>query len=46
MENEGLAELWNSPMAGLFTYGEFGRAKNGGQNFHSGACCWVALKEK
>ena len=45
MENEGLAELWNSPMAGFFTYGEFGRAKNSKQNFHSGACCWVALKE-
>jgi hypothetical protein len=46
MENEGLAELWNSPMAGFFTYGEYGRAKNSQQNFHSGACCWVALKEK
>jgi len=46
MENEGLAEVWNSPMAGFFTYGEFGRAKNGQQHLHSGACCWVALKEK
>jgi len=45
MENEGLAEVWNSPMAGFFTYGEFGRAKNGQQHFHSTACCWVALKE-
>ena len=46
MENEGLAEVWKSPMAGFFTYGEFGRAKNGRQHFHSTACCWVALKEK
>lgn len=46
LENEGLAEVWNSPMAGFFTYGEFGRAKNGRQHFHSTACCWVALKEK
>jgi len=46
MENEGLAEVWNSPMAGFFTYGEFGRAKNGQQHYHSAACCWVALKEK
>lgn len=46
MENEGLAETWKSPMAGFFTYGEFGRAKNGQQHFHSTACCWVALKEK
>jgi hypothetical protein len=46
MENEGLAEVWKSPMAGFFTYGEFGRAKNGKQHVHSTACCWVALKEK
>ena len=46
MENEGLAEVWKSPMAGFFTYGEFGRAKNGQQHVHSTACCWVALKEK
>jgi hypothetical protein len=45
-ENEGLAEVWKSPMAGFFTYGEFGRGKNGKQYFHSGACSWVALKEK
>ncbi|NMH26585.1 FIST signal transduction protein [Flavobacterium silvaticum] len=45
-ENDGLAEVWNSPMAGFFTYGEYGRAKNGKQHFHSGACCWVALTEK
>ncbi|GGE01368.1 FIST signal transduction protein [Planktosalinus lacus] len=45
-ENEGIAKTWQTPMAGFFTYGEFGRALNGKQNFHSGACCWVALKEK
>jgi hypothetical protein len=33
-------------MAGFFTYGEFERAKNGNQHYHSTACCWVALKEK
>jgi len=44
-ENDGLAKLWNAPMAGFFTYGEYGRALNGKQNLHSGACCWVALKE-
>ncbi|AVR45395.1 hypothetical protein C7S20_08990 [Christiangramia fulva] len=44
-ENEGLAKLWNAPMAGFFTYGEYGRAYKGAQNVHSGACCWVALKE-
>lgn len=46
MENEGLTDVWNSPMAGFFTYGEYGRIKNGRQHFHSTACCWVALKEK
>jgi hypothetical protein len=45
MENEGLATVWNSPMAGFFTYGEFGRSKSGRQHYHSTACCWVALKE-
>jgi len=45
-ENEGLAKVWQTPMAGFFTYGEFGRVLNGNQNFHSGACCWVTLKEK
>ncbi|MEX0997356.1 MAG: FIST N-terminal domain-containing protein [Flavobacteriaceae bacterium] len=45
-ENDGLAEVWKTPMAGFFTYGEFGRVLNGQQNFHSGACCWVTLKEK
>ncbi len=45
-ENEGLHEVWKTPMAGFFTYGEIGRAKKGKQEFHSGACCWVALKEK
>ncbi|HQV42565.1 MAG: FIST C-terminal domain-containing protein [Chitinophagaceae bacterium] len=46
VENNGLADVWQTPMAGFFTYGEYGRAKNGRQEFHSGACCWVALKEK
>lgn len=46
VENNGLADIWNTPMAGFFTYGEYGRSKNGKQEFHSGACCWVALKEK
>jgi len=45
-ENNGLADVWQTPMAGYYTYGEYGRAKKGKQEFHSGACCWVALKEK
>ena len=46
IENEGLADVWNAPMAGFFTYGEYGRSPGGKQEYHSGACCWVALKEK
>lgn len=46
IENEGLSEVWKVPMAGFFTYGEYGRAINGRQEFHSTTCCWVALKEK
>jgi len=45
-ENEGLAGVWNVPMAGFYTYGEFGRAINGKHEFHSTTCSWVALKEK
>jgi len=45
-ENEGLAEVWNSPMAGFYSYGEFGRSMNGKHEFHSTTNSWVALKEK
>jgi len=45
-ENEGLAAVWNVPMAGFYTYGEFGRAVNGKHEFHSTTNSWVALKEK
>jgi hypothetical protein len=45
-ENEGLAGVWNVPMAGFYTYGEFGRAVNGKHEFHSTTNSWVALKEK
>ncbi len=46
LENDGLSEIWNAPMAGFFTYGEYGTNVNGRQEFHSTTCCWVALKEK
>jgi hypothetical protein len=45
-ENEGLAAVWNAPMAGFYTYGEFGRAVNGKHEFNSTTNSWVALKEK
>lgn len=46
LENEGLSEIWKVPMAGFYTYGEFGRALNGKHEFHSTTNSWVALKEK
>ena len=45
-ENEGLQQVWNVPMAGFYTYGEYGRALNGKHEFHSTTNSWVALKEK
>lgn len=45
-ENEGLAQVWNTPMAGFYSYGEFGRGVNGKHEFHSTTNSWVALKEK
>jgi hypothetical protein len=45
-ENEGLAEIWEAPMAGFYSYGEFGRSLNGKHEFHSTTNSWVALIEK
>jgi hypothetical protein len=38
--------VYNVPMAGFFSYGEYGRATGGNNEFHNMTCCWVALKEK
>lgn len=45
-ENEGLAGVWKVPMAGFYTYGEFGKGISGKHEFHSTTNSWVALKEK
>jgi len=45
-ENEGLVNVWKVPMAGFYTYGEFGKAINGKHEFHSTTNSWVTLKEK
>lgn len=45
-EIDGVKNIFNAPMAGFFTYGEFGRATNGKNEYHNTTCCWVALKEK
>jgi hypothetical protein len=44
-EIEGVRKVFNVPMAGFFTYGEFGRTNHGNNEFHNNTCCWVALKE-
>ncbi len=45
-EIEGVRSVFNVPMAGFFTYGEFGNTSHGDNEFHNNTCCWVALKEK
>jgi hypothetical protein len=42
----GIQGVYNAPMAGFFSYGEYGRASGGNNEFHNMTCCWVALKEK
>jgi hypothetical protein len=44
-EIEGVRKVFSVPMAGFFTYGEFGRTNHGNNEFHNNTCCWVALKE-
>ncbi|MAP54457.1 FIST N-terminal domain-containing protein [Altibacter sp.] len=39
-------QVWEAPMVGFFTYGEFGKSKTGKHEFHNNTCCLVALKEK
>ncbi len=45
-EIEGLAAIWNKPMAGFFSLGEFGKLDDSRCEFHGTTVSWVALKEK
>lgn len=45
-ELQGIQSVYNVPMAGFFTYGEYGRATGGNNEFHNMTCCYVTLKEK
>ena len=45
-EVEGLAGIWNSPMIGFYSLGEFGRVADGNPEFHCTTVSWVAFKEK
>src|SRR3990170_5878654 len=45
-EIDRVNRVWNAPMIGFFSYGEFGKSKRGKHKFHNNTCCVVALKEK
>jgi hypothetical protein len=45
-EIDQVQQVWKAPMAGFFTYGEYGRSKTGKHEFHNNTCCLVTLKEK
>jgi len=45
-EIERVEKVWNAPLVGFFSYGEFGKSKNGKHEFHNNTCCVVVLKEK
>ncbi|MEO6669503.1 MAG: FIST N-terminal domain-containing protein [Ferruginibacter sp.] len=45
-EIEGVQKLWDAPMAGFFSYGEYGKSKTGRNEYHNNTCCVLALTEK
>lgn len=45
-EIKRVKDVWNAPLIGFFTYGEYGKAKGGQHEFHNNTCCVVAIKEK
>ena len=46
MEIEGLKNIWNVPMLGMFSNAELARATGGNLEMHNLTTCCVALKEK
>ena len=45
-EIEGVKNVWNVPMVGMFSNGELARATGGNLEMHNLTTCCVALKEK
>ena len=45
-EIEQVQHIWDAPMAGFFSYGEYGKSKTGKYDYHNNTCCLVILKEK
>jgi hypothetical protein len=35
----GIRKIFNTSMAGFFTYGEYGRATDGNNEYHNYTCC-------
>ena len=46
MEIEGIKNVWNVPMAGMFSNAELARATGGNLEMHNCTTCCVVLKEK
>jgi len=44
-EIEQVQKIWDAPMAGFFSYGEYGKSKTGKNEYHNNTCCVVALTE-
>jgi len=45
-EIEGVRNVWNVPMAGMFSNAELGRSTGGSLEMHNLTTCVVALKER
>lgn len=45
-EIRGMKEVWNVPLAGMFSSAEIGRTAQGNLEMHNLTTCWVTLKEK
>ena len=45
-EVTGIKKVWDAPLVGFFSGGEYGNALNESFDFHNETCCVVTLKEK
>ena len=52
-EIEQVQKIWDAPMAGFFSYGEYGKSLSAGEagktakyDYHNNTCCLVVLNEK
>jgi len=45
-EIKGMKNIWNVPMAGMFSNGEIGPTLHGNLGTHNLTTCWVVIKEK